>query len=449
MSSGTTFSFDASDSIGWQKFAENLEAYLKVDSALTNGGLVVSIEGRFGSGKTHFLKMWESHLLEKYKSSTSGMFYPVYVNVWTEDFHNDAVVTVLCTLVEAIRSMRTSDESPDSGQVASSVKRWTKIGIGLIEQYVRHKTGISAREVLELADLQADVEHGGVFASLQALSQTLKEIRELLKSVTENQKVVFLIDELDRCRPSFAVSYLEAFAHVFDISGLIVVLGIDQAQLASSAKSMFGGELDTEEYLRKFIRRRFNLPLPNAQQAEKLAKFFWDKLVKIEGVRDSFLSWESARHSIVIAVSLLQMTPRQMESAFSILGHIFIRNDPLMRLENDHVFPLYAVLACLKVSAPAIYRSLSMDRFALDQLYLLLRHKNFRDRSDLLAICAAAMPNDQMQAMFVTISDTRIDVSSQWNKNLFSLIRSRIGEVDSDRIYHVYRFIESADTLDK
>jgi predicted KAP-like P-loop ATPase len=53
-----------------------------------------------------------------------------------------------------------------------------------------------------------------------------KALKELKKSITDsinknNQNILIFVDELDRCRPDYAISYLETIKHIFDIKGLI------------------------------------------------------------------------------------------------------------------------------------------------------------------------------------------------------------------------------------
>ncbi|HHQ4610130.1 TPA: KAP family P-loop NTPase fold protein [Aeromonas veronii] len=68
-----------------------------------------------------------------------------------------------------------------------------------------------------------------------------------------------LIDELDRCRPSYAVEMLETIKHIFDIKGVVFVLATDTEQLQHAIKVVYGEGFDAQSYLGRFFQRRFTL----------------------------------------------------------------------------------------------------------------------------------------------------------------------------------------------
>lgn len=64
---------------------------------------------------------------------------------------------------------------------------------------------------------------------------------------------MFFIDELDRCRPTFAIELLERIKHLFDIQNIVFVLSIDKEQLEASTAAAYGSAINAPEYLRRFI----------------------------------------------------------------------------------------------------------------------------------------------------------------------------------------------------
>ena len=75
---------------------------------------------------------------------------------------------------------------------------------------------------------------------------------------------MLLVDELDRCRPTYAVQILEKMKHLFNVPNIIFVLAVDRNQLGYSIQSMYGQGMDVSGYLRRFIDLDFNLPVPAA-----------------------------------------------------------------------------------------------------------------------------------------------------------------------------------------
>lgn len=75
----------------------------------------------------------------------------------------------------------------------------------------------------------------------------------------DKKPLVFIIDELDRCRPDFALSLLERIKHFFSVPNVHFILGIHSGQLENSVRSFYGNGIDAHNYLQKFIHFSFNI----------------------------------------------------------------------------------------------------------------------------------------------------------------------------------------------
>lgn len=96
--------------------------------------------------------------------------------------------------------------------------------------------------------------------------KTAEEIREEVKRILDEaiveqaQKLVIFIDELDRCRPSFALEMLERLKHYFDDDRIIFVVSINKEQLTHTISNYYGVGFDSTGYLNKFFDLEANLP---------------------------------------------------------------------------------------------------------------------------------------------------------------------------------------------
>ena len=81
------------------------------------------------------------------------------------------------------------------------------------------------------------------------------------------QPLVFIIDELDRCRPTFSIELLERVKHIFDIPGIVFVFGINRDELCHSIKSVYG-EIESGIYLRRFFDVSLSLPDASTDSTE-------------------------------------------------------------------------------------------------------------------------------------------------------------------------------------
>ena len=91
--------------------------------------------------------------------------------------------------------------------------------------------------------------------------ESFKEALEKLVQGLE-KPLVIMIDELDRCRPSYAVELLEVAKHLFAVDNVVFVLAVNRAELAHSVKALYGSGFCAERYLRRFFDLDFRLPEP-------------------------------------------------------------------------------------------------------------------------------------------------------------------------------------------
>ena len=118
--------------------------------------------------------------------------------------------------------------------------------------------------------------------------QTVRQYRSSLEEMavahwgaSSHKPVVVFIDELDRCRPSYAVELLETAKHIFSVEHMVFVLAVNRSELAHSVRALYGEGFGAGAYLRRFFDVDFRLPPPDRQQ-------FIDGLLDSVGVPDFF-----------------------------------------------------------------------------------------------------------------------------------------------------------------
>lgn len=260
--------------------------YEKIGQAFTNlvqsidSEKVISIEAGFGRGKTFFRKAWAKQL----KSAGEVV---VEVDVQQSDHSGDPVITLLGAFVDALPK----GEKADGEKALESVKKVAAIGARALTRALL-KSG--ADEVIEaitegaigqLEDFDAldgvikcvggemSKVAGQLIASQMAaervrkteLPEQLEALRAALVEGNQNERVVVIIDELDRCHPEYAISFLEATKLIFGQSGFVFCLMVNADYLECLARHRFGVAKEDEKYLDKFVDIRLKLdPLPEA-----------------------------------------------------------------------------------------------------------------------------------------------------------------------------------------
>lgn len=85
-------------------------------------------------------------------------------------------------------------------------------------------------------------------------------VAELVTGYSDSKRLLIVFDELDRCRPSYALDVLEAAKHYLDIKGLVFLYSYHRTQICGLIRHEFGESVDANTYLHKFVRIDFQLP---------------------------------------------------------------------------------------------------------------------------------------------------------------------------------------------
>ena len=233
------------DVLGRAEIAEKLTNLIQHQSL----PLTISIHGSWGTGKTFMLKRWQQDL-------ENQKFKAIYYNAWEDDFCDDPLLSIIGQVWQYFEK----DKGSKVNRLVESVKEnalsfaWANI-----KSVVNNKTGF----ILEIP--QGDQTERDLICEYLGQTKTRTDLKERLKEMAaevskeSRQPLVFIIDELDRCRPTFAIELLERVKHIFDVPNMVFVLGINRDELCKALSSVYG-EIETDIYLRRFFDFELNLP---------------------------------------------------------------------------------------------------------------------------------------------------------------------------------------------
>ncbi|PML06377.1 KAP family P-loop NTPase fold protein [Vibrio lentus] len=267
------YSFDKCE-LENEEYGSYLSSYLRSQKK----PLVLNINGAWGTGKTVFLKQMYSNLRFKHE-------YPViYIDAWKSDFSNDPLLVVISEMIEQFKLLNPTINAADKEQELLKVlgkyskKLWnvTAIGVG---NYVSEK--LDNATVVDLAKIATFKDEEEVVVGrnltdnyknqLSALNDCKLALTHYVNCFPEGKRKVFvLVDELDRCRPTYAIEMLETIKHFFSLDNYIFVVATDTNQLSHSINAVYGSNFDGTEYLSRFFNRSAALPEPNKGLFAKL-----------------------------------------------------------------------------------------------------------------------------------------------------------------------------------
>lgn len=244
------------------------EPYAKVLTDIVKtytNGFVLAINNEWGTGKTTFVKMWQQQL------KNEG-FQTIYFNAWENDFDNNPIVALMSEL-ETLTNAKNK-------KIFNSV---VNKGAALVKNVAPALLKAVANKYIDSDVITTAIENT-TKATTEILEQEIKEyalkkktiiefrieLEKFVKQPNNEKPLVFIIDELDRCRPNYAVELLEQIKHFFSVSGIVFVLSIDKKHLSSAVKGFYGSnEIDSNEYLRRFIDLEYSIPKPSTKDFVK------------------------------------------------------------------------------------------------------------------------------------------------------------------------------------
>ena len=239
-----------------------------------DGPCVIAVDAGWGNGKTTFLKMWAQYLRNEGCPT-------VEFNAWETDF---AVNPFLALTEEIIEERAAYDELSDA-----AIEKFRSVTVKVLRQMGLEFAQIAAASLAgpvvgkALGSLLDDFaqeklsEYAESKKAIRDFKATLNDVADALQNEDEEYTpLVVVIDELDRCRPTYAIELLETAKHLFSVDGVVFALGINRASLEHSISALYGESFDGAEYLRRFFDIDFRLP-----EAERAA-FIDAKLAEIQ-----------------------------------------------------------------------------------------------------------------------------------------------------------------------
>ena len=270
--------FDTQDEFKRKPIAENIIRLLTSPIDLSP----MVIDGGWGTGKTEFCQKLIRLMQEQYSN-----YQPVYIDAFRSDHSGEPLLALLAEIIKACTPEDTGEQPSEqrkniTKKVAKAagfvMKTVAKAAVGHVLKQNTDDLAEGLQQIMNdgqdadslaetVTDAAATIASHTIDATVEALlkeqieaEKNLETLKACLKELAAEKPIILFIDELDRCRPDYAVDMLEVIKHVFDVENVKVVLVTNTKQLRAAINHRYGMEVDAQKYLDKFLKYSFALP---------------------------------------------------------------------------------------------------------------------------------------------------------------------------------------------
>lgn len=319
------------------------EQYVKlleslIDNKVQNqNGFSFAIDGSWGTGKTFVLQMLEGNL------KTNG-YLIFHYNCWSNDYYEEPLIAIISTIIDTLKNINLPTSEERKKDIASNALKFlakllfmiakNKFGIEF------QKLGINPDELKENTVEAIKADKKSLFPHIEdenfSIKQSIKGIqKQLLELQSEWKGLIFIVDELDRCLPNYAIKVLERLHHIcfdcdIDEFRFIQILAINKSELADSISKVFGKEFNigtqttnqshpsqkalafADYYFQKFIQLIIPLPTGNIPNGSELI---------LDGFENEFFAYEEFDKTIIDDFFSLVMKNFSMRSKIELVNH--------------------------------------------------------------------------------------------------------------------------------
>lgn len=290
------------DLLGRRSEADLLQRYIEAENATflrtdRQSSVVLSIDAEYGQGKSWFLDRLASQL---------SLTHPVArIDAWADDASEEPLTAFMSSIDDALAPFLTTSKKLSD--------KLAKAKIAALPVMGRLLKGVMVKGLTKVAGDQADEALGEAFegaiesaresnaqetgAIAEAVGGAMEEIgkeieslvdrrgaamlaeyrqrrksrigfrrnmEELVSAIDESEcfersPLIIIVDELDRCRPDYAIKVLEEIKHFFEVPGVVFILAVHGDQLTASIEAVYGQKFDAKAYMQRFFTRKYKM----------------------------------------------------------------------------------------------------------------------------------------------------------------------------------------------
>lgn len=260
---------------------------IEINSKYEEESYKIGLYGEYGSGKSYFLNSFREfiqskEIQDKEDFKMNNEFKIININAWKDDFLHEPILSIGLSIMEEIKKdfeknkrigKKINNKIKDIWNITKSFGKnilpfAAKTGINIILDKLHYNqkelkeligTALEPSFLDKLNEYNTEELYKN-YSNYKKQIESIKDgLKEYIEKLGENKKLLIIVDELDRCRPDYAIEFLESINHIFSVKDLIFLFAIDNKSLKSAFSVVYGNELNFDGYIKKFIDVIFKL----------------------------------------------------------------------------------------------------------------------------------------------------------------------------------------------
>ncbi|MCQ2755200.1 MAG: KAP family NTPase, partial [bacterium] len=226
-----------------------------------------AIDGEWGCGKSFVLEMVEEKLkAEKTDNGLEDRYVVFHYNCWEYDYYDEPIVAIVSMMIEQIDNYENIFPKGGKTKFKATIKTLAVLAVSCFNAQLEDKTHINFNDLIQNLKAAEDgnaelIKNVSDFDPLWEFKRALNLLKKQIAEIAQKRTVIFVVDELDRCLPEYAIKVLERLHHISEgVKNLITVIAVDRNRLLDSISNAFGYDIENSKtYMEKFVSFYYKL----------------------------------------------------------------------------------------------------------------------------------------------------------------------------------------------
>jgi hypothetical protein len=333
--------------------------------------MVLCIDAQWGDGKTTFAEMWMQDLTDK-------KYKYIHFNAFEHDYTEDPFISFSAEILSLLKNEYKELKMP-TGNFKKKVVKVGKmvlptlskialklISFGIIEpQLVDSVKGVfkdTSSDVTGFISKTIEEQLGSYNEDKKTITEFGNELKKIGSVLKEKIgfPLLIIVDELDRCRPDFALKLIERIKHLFSVDNVSFVLLTNLEQLENHVKCVYGQGIDAYTYLQKFFTVCISIP----EKEMRVDHFDYSNFTK--GLFEFYKIDSAQTGSRFIEVFnayfyFYSLSLRQIESCFKIIVLLVALDKYKNIRDKNFVYMIISFLLVLYMYYPEVFNNILFE----------------------------------------------------------------------------------------